>query len=75
MRYRVVSVGAPGDAADARDEFVEHLAYALAIFGAESTLRHVAGCGSVTLYDGTSRVLLVYDRECLTVPGLAEASG
>ena len=72
--YRVVSVGASGDAADARDESVEHLAYALAIFGAEATLRYVAGCGSVTLYDGDSRVLLLYGHECLTVPEPMEAT-
>jgi hypothetical protein len=66
MAYRIVSVGAPGDLADARDESVERLAFALAIFGAEATLRHADRAGSVTLLDHDGARLLHYEGERLS---------
>lgn len=69
VRYRVRSVGAWGDLHDVRSESVERLAFALAIFGAEATLRQVAGAGTVTLYDSEGRELLSYEGERLAVLG------
>ncbi len=69
MSYRVVSIGAPGGVADVRDESVGRLAFALAIFGAEATLRHVGGAGSVTLCDSDGRELFRYEGERLTSSG------
>lgn len=69
MRYTIRSMGAWGDLADHREDAADRLAFALAIFGAEATLRHVAGVGTVTLYDRRGRELLAYDAERLSVLG------
>ncbi len=63
------SVGRWRDLADARDESVDRLAFALAVFGAEATLRHVRRAGTVTLYDRHGRELLAYEGERLAVRG------
>ena len=67
MSYLVRSVGAWRDPDDVRVESTERLAHALAIFGAEATLRHEAGRGTVSLMDGDGVELLAYHREELTV--------
>lgn len=69
MRYRIRSTGAWGDLHDVRHDAADRLAFALAIFGAEATLRHMAGAGTVTLYDGDGHELLSYDAERLSVMG------
>lgn len=69
MTYRVRSVGAWGDLADVRRDAVDRLALALAVFGAEATLRYVGGAGKVTLYDRDGRELLSYDSERLSLQG------
>lgn len=65
--YIVRSVGAPGNFADSRYEATEGLGYALAIFGAEATLRLTAGVGSVSLYDADGFELIAYHDERLYV--------
>ncbi len=70
MSYRVVSVGKPSDPGDVRDESVERLAFALAIFGAEATLRHVGGDGSVTLH-GPDGLLMSYADDRLAIGNAA----
>jgi hypothetical protein len=67
--YRIRSVGAWGDLEDVREDTAERLAFALAIFGAEATLRCVARTGTVTLYDGEGRELLSYHGERLSILG------
>lgn len=67
--YTIRSVGAWGDLDDVRHDSADRLAYALAIFGAEATLRCVARAGTVTLYDRDGRELLGYDAERLSVLG------
>ncbi|MBM4434433.1 MAG: hypothetical protein FJ028_04890 [Chloroflexi bacterium] len=67
--YTVRSVGAWGDPDDARHDSADRLGHALAIFGAEATLRCVARVGTVTLYDRDGRELLGYDAERLSVLG------
>lgn len=67
--YRIRSVGAWGDLADVRHDAADRLGFALAIFGAEATLRCVARSGTVTLYDREGRELLAYDAERLAVHG------
>lgn len=69
MRLVVRSSGAWGDLADVREEVVDRLAFALAIFGAEATLRYVAGTGTVTLSDGDGREVLSYEGERLALLG------
>lgn len=69
VSYRVRSVGRWRDLADVRDETVERLAFALAIFGAEATLRHVRHAGGVTLYGEDGRELLAYEGERLALLG------
>jgi len=69
VRYVIRSAGAWGDLADVRYDEAERLGYALAIFGAESTLRCAAGIGSVTLFDSRSHELLAYDVDRLAVQG------
>lgn len=69
VRYVIRSVGAWGDLADVRHDAADRLAFALAIFGAEATLRCVAGVGTVTLYGTDGRELLSYDGERLAVLG------
>jgi hypothetical protein len=63
------STGAWGDLADVRHDGSDRLAFALAIFGAEATLRHAAGTGTVTLFDDDGHELLSYDGERLSVLG------
>lgn len=67
--YSIRSVGAWGDLGDVRHDAVDRLGFALAIFGAEATLRCVARVGTVTLYDRHGRELLAYDAERLSVLG------
>jgi len=69
VRYRVRSTGAWGDLADVRHDEADRLGFALAIFGAEATLRCVARVGTVTLYDHRGRELLAYDAERLSMLG------
>lgn len=69
VSYRVRSVGRWRDLADVRDESVGRLAFALAIFGAEATLRHVRRTGTVTLYAEDGRELLAYEGERLAILG------
>ncbi len=69
MRYTIRSTGAWGDLADVRDDSSDRLGFALAIFGAEATLRCVARVGTVTLYDRDGRELLSYDSERLSILG------
>lgn len=67
--YAVWSAGAWGDLDDVRRDAADRLAFALAAFGAEATLRAVAGVGTVTLYDRRGRELLAYEGERLSVLG------
>jgi hypothetical protein len=67
--YRITSTGAWGDVADVRHDATERLGFALAIFGAEATLRCVARVGTVTLYDRSGRELLAYEGERLSILG------
>ncbi len=67
MRYTIRSAGAWGDLDDVRHDGADRLAFALAIFGAEATLRHVAGEGTVTLFDAAGRELLSYEGERLSI--------
>jgi len=67
MRYVIRSVGAWGDLHDVRHDATDTLAFALAIFGAESTLRRVDGVGTVTLSDASGRELLSYEGERLAI--------
>ena len=69
MRYVIRSAGGWGDLHDVRHDGTDRLGYALAIFGAEATLRCQAGVGTVTLYDREGRELLSYDGERLSVLG------
>lgn len=65
--YRIRSVGAWGDLDDVRQDSTDRLGFALAIFGAEATLRCEARVGTVTLYDRDGRELLAYDAERLSI--------
>jgi hypothetical protein len=67
--YRIRSTGAWGDLADVRHDHADRLGFALAIFGAEATLRCVARAGTVTLFDREGRELLSYDSERLSILG------
>lgn len=67
MTYIVRSAGAWGDPAGFRLESAERLAHALAIFGAEATLRERAGVGTVSLIDAGGVELLAYHAEQLAV--------
>jgi hypothetical protein len=67
--YRIRSVGAWGDLDDVRRDAADRLGFALAIFGAEATLRCLARTGTVTLYDRQGRELLAYDAERLAILG------
>lgn len=69
MRYTIRSTGAWGDLDDVRHDAADRLGFALAIFGAEATLRCVARVGTVTLYDAHGRELLSYDAERLSMLG------
>lgn len=67
--YTVRSAGAWGDLDDVRHDGTDRLGFALAIFGAEATLRQVGGVGTVTLYDRDGRELLSYEGERLSILG------
>ena len=67
--YRIRSAGAWGDLADVRHDEADRLGFALAIFGAEATLRCVARAGTVTLYDRDGHELLAYEGERLSILG------
>jgi hypothetical protein len=67
--YRIRSTGLWGDLADVRHDHADRLGFALAIFGAEATLRCVARGGTVTLFDREGRELLAYDGERLSILG------
>ena len=69
VSYRIRSVGRWRDLDDVRLESVDRLAFALAIFGAEATLRHVRRAGTVTLYDRDGHELLAYEGERLSILG------
>ncbi len=69
MRYLIRSAGAWGDLDDVRYDGSERLGYALAIFGAETTLRCHGGAGTVTLFDREGDELLSYDGERLSILG------
>ncbi len=69
MSYRIRSVGRWRDTGDVRDESIERLAFALAVFGAEATLRHVRRAGTVTLFDSAGRELIAYQGERLALLG------
>lgn len=69
MRYTIRSTGAWGDLEDVRTDAADRLAFALAIFGAEATLRNVARAGTVTLYDRDGREVLSYEGERLSILG------
>ncbi len=69
VRYTIRSTGAWGDLADVRHDAADRLGFALAIFGAEATLRCAARNGTVTLYDGEGRELLSYEGERLSILG------
>ena len=69
MRYTIRSAGAWGDLADVRYDGADRLGYALAIFGAETTLRCHTGVGTVTLFDREGGELLAYDGERLSILG------
>lgn len=67
MRFEIRSRG-PDGLLDDRSDSSDELAYALAVFGAEATLRHVDGRGTVTLYaDG--RELLAFNAGRLAILG------
>ena len=68
MRFEIKSRGAAPDLADLRFDATDELAFALAVFGAEATLRHVDGDGTVTLYEG-GREILSFNRGRLAVFG------
>jgi len=69
MRYTIRSTGAWGDLDDVRHDATDRLGFALAIFGAEATLRCVVRVGTVTLYDRDGRELLSYEGERLSILG------
>ncbi len=69
MSFRVRSVGRWRDLEDVREESVDRLAFALAVFGAEATLRHVRRSGTVTLFDTAGRELLSYEGDRLALLG------
>jgi hypothetical protein len=67
--YVIRSAGAWGELDDIRTDAADRLGFALAIFGAEATLRCVARIGTVTLYDRDGREILSYEGERLSVLG------
>jgi hypothetical protein len=69
MRYVVRSSGAWREVEDIRYDEADRLGYALAIFGAEATLRCAARTGMVTLFDDRGRELLSYEGEKLAFVG------
>jgi hypothetical protein len=69
VRYVIRSAGAWGDLADVRYDEAERLGFALAVFGAEATLRCAARTGMVTLFDDRGREILAYEGEKLAFRG------
>ena len=74
MRFEIKSRGAAPDLADLRFDGTDELAFALAVFGAEATLRHVDGDGTVTLYEH-GREVLSFHRGRLAILGGAYVHG
>ena len=69
VRYVIRSAGAWGDLGDIRYDAADRLGFALAVFGAEATLRCAAGKGTVTLFDQDGHEILSYDGEKLAFRG------
>jgi hypothetical protein len=69
VRYVIRSAGAWGDLDDVRYDEADRLGFALAVFGAEATLRCAARMGLVTLFDQRGRELLSYEGEKLAIHG------
>jgi hypothetical protein len=69
VRYVIRSAGAWGDLGDVRYDEADRLGFALAVFGAEATLRCAAGVGKVTLFDDHGREILSYEGEKLACRG------
>lgn len=69
MRYVIRSAGAWGELEDVRYDEADRLGFALAIFGAEATLRCAAGVGMVTLFDRDGYEILAYEGEKLAFRG------
>ncbi len=69
VRYVIRSAGAWGDLDDVRYDEADRLGFALAVFGAEATLRCAARTGLVTLFDARGRELLSYEGEKLAFMG------
>lgn len=69
VRYGIRSAGAWGELEDVRYDEADRLGFALAVFGAEATLRCAARTGMVTLFDDRGRELLAYEGERLAFRG------
>jgi hypothetical protein len=69
VRYVIRSAGAWGDLDDVRYDEADRLGFALAVFGAEATLRCAARTGMVTLFDEDGREILAYADEKLAFRG------
>jgi len=69
VRYVIRSAGAWGDLGDIRYDEADRLGYALAVFGAEATLRCAARTGMVTLFDEAGHEILSYEGEKLAFRG------
>lgn len=69
MRYVIRSAGAWGDLEDVRYDEADRLGFALAVFGAEATLRCAARSGMVTLFDEDGREILAYEGEKIAFRG------
>ena len=69
VRYVIRSAGAWGDLGDVRYDEADRLGYALAVFGAEATLRCAARTGMVTLFDEAGHEILSYEGEKLAFRG------
>lgn len=69
VKYVIRSAGAWGDLDDVRYDEVDRLGFALAVFGAEATLRCAARVGMVTLSDERGHEILSYEGEKLAFRG------
>lgn len=69
MKYVIRSAGAWGDLGDVRYDEADRLGFALAVFGAEATLRCAARTGMVTLFDEQGHEILAYEGEKLAFRG------
>ena len=67
--YLIRSAGAWGDLEDVRYDEVDRLGFALAVFGAEATLRCAARVGTVTLFDAAGREILSYEGDKIAFRG------